>query len=211
MIQVLPESDHPDQRESRVTQASQGSQEVQDSKEVQDHPVSQVYQEDQVSKATPASQDSKVLLVSLVLRVLMVGQVPQVSLEPLVDQENLADQEDQGSPERKVRQVAMGSRDQLESKESQGFLVMAVQVLLGFQDCQVLRETQVFLAHLAALVSPVQKETLASLACQVVQATLALLGLQDWLCKAPKESKDNQDHLDEQVHPAQRVLVDPKE
>lgn len=64
---------------------------------------------------------------------------------------------------------------------------------------KVLRETQVFLAQLAALVSPVQKETMASLVYLVLQATLVLLGLPDWLCKAPKDSKDLQDHLEDLV------------
>lgn len=64
---------------------------------------------------------------------------------------------------------------------------------------QVLRETQVFLAPLAVLVSLVLKERLASLVPLVVQETLALLALQDWLFKDPKDFKAPLDHLDEQV------------
>lgn len=205
--QALLELDHQGSPDPRVNQASQGSQEVQDLKEVQEHPVFQVYQEDQVPKATLDSQDSKVLPASLVPRVSMVGLVPQVSLARLVDQESLADQEDQGCQERRVRQVGTGSRDRLESKESQDFLVMVVLVLLGFQGCQVQRETQVFPAHLAVPVSLALKERLVSPVHPAQQATLALLGLQDWLFKAPKDSKDPLGHLEEQVHPDQRVPV----
>lgn len=211
MNQALLEWDHLDQPDPRVNQASQGSQEVQDLKELQDHPVFQDYQEVQVPKATPVSLDSKVLLVFLVLRVLTAGPVPQVSLELPVDQESLADQERQGCQETRVRQVGMGSQVQLESKESQGFLVTVVLVHLGFQGCQAQRETQGFPAHLAVLVSPVLKVTLVSLAPLVLQAAAALLGLQDWLCRAPKDSKDPLDHLEEQVHLAQRVSVGPQE
>lgn len=64
---------------------------------------------------------------------------------------------------------------------------------------KALRETQVFPAHPAALVSLVQKEMVASLASLVLQAASALLGLQDRLCKAPKDSKDPQDLPEEQV------------
>lgn len=104
-----------------------------------------------------------------------------------------------------------------------------VQVLLGFQGCQVsaqpshththicsiyatqccnyplifsvkvLRETQVFQAPLEVLDSPVQKERVASPASLVLQAPTALLDLQDWLCRAPKDSMDPQDHQEEQV------------
>lgn len=205
--QALLESDHPDHLDPRVNQVSQGSQEVQDLKEPQDHPVSQVYQECQVPKATPDSQDSKVLLVSPVLRVSTVGPVPQVSLELPVDQESLADQEDQGRQETRVRQVGTGSQDQLESKETQGVLVTVDPVHLGFQGCQVQRETRVFPAHLAVPVSPALKERLVSPAPLVHQAAAALLGLQDWLYRAPKDSKDPLDHLEEEVGLAHRVPV----
>lgn len=90
---------------------------------------------------TPVSQDSKVLLVSPVPRVSTADPVAQVSLELPVGQESPVDQEDQGCLERRVRQVGMGSQDRLESKESQGFLVTVVLVLLGFQGCQAQRET----------------------------------------------------------------------
>lgn len=137
--------------------------------------------------------------------------MPQVSLELPVDQESPADQEDQGCQERRVRQDGTGFRDRLESKESQGLLVMVVPVPLGFQVCQVQRETQVFLAHLAVLVSQALKEMLVSPAPLVLQAAAVLLGPQDWLCRAPKDSKDPLDPLEEQVHLAQRVLVGPRE
>lgn len=61
----------------------------------------------------------QVLQVSPVLRVLMAGPVVQASMEVPVDQENLADQEDQGCQATRVRQVGTGSRDRLESKETQ--------------------------------------------------------------------------------------------
>lgn len=63
-------------------------------------------------------------LVSPALKVKMVDLVPQVSAELLADQEKLADQEDQVCLERRVRQVATESLDQLESKESQVCLPM---------------------------------------------------------------------------------------
>lgn len=61
------------------------------------------------------------------------------------------------------------------------------------------RETQVFPAHLAVPVSLALKERLVSPVHPAQQATLALLGLQDWLFKAPKDSKDPLGHLEEQV------------
>lgn len=209
--QALLVLDLLDRVEPRENQASQGSQEVRDLKEVQEDLVSQVYQEGLDTKVILVCQDSKVLPVSLVPRVLTVGPVPQVSLELLVDRESLAGQEHQVYQERRVSQVGTGSQDQLESKESQGFLVMEVLVHLDFQGCQVQRETQVFLAHLAVLVSPVLKERLVSLALLVLQAMVALLGLQDWLCRGPKDFKDPPDHPEEQVDLAHRVLVDPQE
>lgn len=69
------------------------------------------------------------------------------------------------------------------------------------------RETQVFLAHLAALVSPALKERLVSPAPLVLQATAALLGRQDWLCRGPKDSKDPLDHPEEQVKHLDLVFV----
>lgn len=114
---------------------------------------------------------------------------------------------DQGCQERRVRQVGTGSQDQLESKESQVFLVTVVPVHLGFQGCQVQRETQVFPANLAVPVSLALKEMLVSPALLVPQATLALLGPQDWVCKAPKDSKDPLDHQEDQVDLAHRVPV----
>lgn len=162
-------------------------------------------------KVTPASQDSKVLLVSPVLRVSTVGPVPQVSLELPEDQESSADQDHQVCQERRVRQAGTGSQDQRESKESQGFLVMVDPAHLGFQDYQVQREIQVFRAHLAILVSQAPKETLVSLALLVLQATLDLQDLLDWLCRAQKDSKDPLDHLEEQVDLGHRVPVDPQE
>lgn len=140
-----------------------------------------------------------------------MSPVPQVSLEPQEDQESLADQVHQGCRERKVRPVGMGSLDRLESKESQENLVLVVQVHLDFQGCQALRETQVFQAHPAALVSLVRRERVVSPASLVPQATLALPALQDWVCKVPKDSKDAQDHQEEQVHLAQRVLAGLKD
>lgn len=128
-------------------------------------------------KETLACQDSKVLLVSPVLRVLTVGQVHQVSQEPQVDQESPVGQEDLDCLERRVRQVGTGSQDQLESKENPVFLVTVVLVLVGFQVCQVLRETQVFLVHPAVLVSRDPKETLASPVPLVPQVPAALLVL----------------------------------
>lgn len=61
----------------------------------------------------------QVLLVSPVLRVLTVCPVPQVAQELQVDQENLVHKDSLVHQERKVRQVAMGFQDQLESKEKQ--------------------------------------------------------------------------------------------
>lgn len=162
-------------------------------------------------KETLAYQDSKVHLVSLVLRVLMVAQVHQVSQVPQVDQESPVDQEDLDCPEKRVRQVGTGSQDQLESKENPVFLVMVVLVLVGFQGCQVLRETQVFLVHPAVLVSQDPKGTLASPVPLVLQVTAALLDLKDRLCRVLKDSKDPLDHPEEQVHPAHRVPEDPQE
>lgn len=209
--QALLVLDRLDRVDPRENQASQGSQEVRDLKEVQEDLVSQVYQEGLEPKEILVCQDSKVLPVSLVPRVLMVDPVPQVSLELPVDQESLAGQEDQVYQERRVSQDGMGSQDQLESKESQAFLVMVVPVHLDFQGCQVQRETQVFPAHLAVLVSPALKERLVSLALLVLQATAALLGLRDWPCKGPKDFKDPLDHLEEQVDLAHRVRVDLQE
>lgn len=209
--QVLLELDNLDPVDSRVNQASQGSQEAQDLKELQDLLVSQAYQVDQVSKVTPASPDSKVLLVSQALKVLTVHPAVPVSLELPGGPESLADLEVQEVQERKVRQDVTVSQDQLESRESQVLLVMAAPVLLVFQVCQALRETPVFLAPLAVLVSLVLKEMLASLVPLVLEETPALLGLQDWLCKDPKDSKVPLDHLDAQVDPAHRVPVDLKE
>lgn len=162
-------------------------------------------------KVTPVSQDSKVLLVSPVQRVSMGGPVPRVSLELPADQESPADLEHLDCQERKVKRVVMGSPDRLESKESQGFLVTVALVLLGFQGRQVQRETQVFLAHLAVLVSPALKERLDSPAHLVLQVTVALLDLQDWLCRAPKDSKDLLDHPEEQVPLVHKVPADLQE
>lgn len=61
----------------------------------------------------------QVLLVSPVLRVLTVCPVPQVAQELQADQENLVHKDSLVHQERKVRQVAMGFQDQLESKEKQ--------------------------------------------------------------------------------------------
>lgn len=88
---------------------------------------------------------------------------------------------------------------------------MVVLVLPGFQVCQVLKETQVFLVHLADLVSQAPKEMLAFLVLLVLQVTLGLLAPQDRRCRALKDSKVPQDHLEEQVHPAQKVPVDLQE
>lgn len=211
VIQALLESDHPEYLDIRVNQVSQGSQEVQDLKEHQDHPVSQVYQEAQVPKVTSDSQDSKVLRVTPVRRVSTVGPVAQVSLEVPVDQENLADQEDQGFQETRARQVGTASQDRLESKETQGFLVMVDPVLQVFQGCQVQRETQVFPARLATPVSQDPKESLVTPDLLVLQATLVLLGLQDMLCRVPKDSKGPLGHQEEEVHLAHRVPVGPQE
>lgn len=194
-----------------MNQVSQVSQEVQDSKEALEHLVCQVYQEDPVPKVILAFQDSKVLLVTPVQRVWMVGPVPQVSLVLLADQESQGAQEHQVCLERKVRQVEMEFQDQLGSKENQAFLDLVVLVLLGFQVYRVQREIQVFQDLLVVLVSPALKERLVSLATLVLQATADLLALQVCLCKAPKDSKDPLDPLEEQVHPAQRVHVDPQE
>lgn len=141
----------------------------------------------------------------------MVDRVPQVSLVLLADQESQAAQEHQVCQERKVRQVEMEFQDQLGSKENQAFLDLVVLVLLGFQVCQVQREIQVFLDLLVVLVSLALRERLVSLATLVLQATADHLALQVRLCKAPKDSKDPLDPLEEQVHPAQRVHVDPQE
>lgn len=208
--QVLQESDHLDQPDSRVSQASQDSQEVQDLKEPQDHPGSQVYQEDQVLKATLASQDSKAPPVSLAPKVSTVGPVPQVSLELRADQESLVDREDLDFQETRVRQVGMGSQDRLESKENQDFQDTGFPVLLGFQGYQALRETQVFLVPPAVPVSLALKETLALTVPLVLQDPAAPLGPQDRLCRALKDSKDPRDHLEEEVLPAQKVPVDPQ-
>lgn len=162
-------------------------------------------------KVTPACQDFKVLLVFQDLRVSTVGPVAQVSLVHPVDQESQADQEDQGCQERRVRQVGMGSQDQQESKESQDFQVTVVPVHLGFQGCLVQREIQVFPAQVAVLVSLALKEMPVSLVLLVLLAASALLGPQDQHFKAPKDSKGPLVHLEEQVHLAQRVPVDPKE
>lgn len=64
---------------------------------------------------------------------------------------------------------------------------------------KVQRETQVFPVLLALQVSPALKERLVSPALQVLQATAAPLGLRDWLFRAPKDSQDPQDHLEEEV------------
>lgn len=69
------------------------------------------------------------------------------------------------------------------------------------------RETQVFPAHLAVPVSLALKERLGSPVPLVLQATLALLGLRDWLCRAPKDSKDPLDHPEEQVKHLDLVFV----
>lgn len=69
--------------------------------------------------STSHSISCQVPLVPLALKVRMVDLVAQVSVELLVDQENLADQELQVHLEKRVRQVATESLDQLESKESQ--------------------------------------------------------------------------------------------
>lgn len=61
------------------------------------------------------------------------------------------------------------------------------------------RETQVLQEDLARLVSPALKERLVSLALLVLVATPAPPGPQDLLCRAPKDSKDLLDHLEEQV------------
>lgn len=88
---------------------------------------------------------------------------------------------------------------------------MVVLVHLVFQGCQVRRETQVLQEDLARLVSPALKERLVSLALLVLVATPAPPGPQDLLCRAPKDSKDLLDHLEEQVHLAQRVSVGQQE
>lgn len=160
---------------------------------------------------TPDSQDSKVLLVSPVLRVLTVCPVPQVAQELQVDQENLVHKDRLVHQERKVRQVAMGFQDQLESKEKQEFQVTVVQVLLEVQDCQVSRETQVLLVYPATLVFPALKETQAHLVALVNKVPLAFLGLLGCLCQALKVPQDPLDYLEEQVHPACKVLVDSQE
>lgn len=160
---------------------------------------------------TPDSQDSKVLLVSPVLRVLTVCPVPQVAQELQVDQENLVHKDRLVHQERKVRQVVMGFQDQLESKEKQEFQVTVVQVLLEVQDCQVSRETQVLLVYQATLVFPALKETQAHLVALVNKVPLAFLGLLGCLCQALKVPQDPLDYLEEQVHPAYKVLVDSQE
>lgn len=53
---------------------------------------------------------------------------------------------------------------------------------------KVQRETQAFPVRLALLVSPGLKERVVSPAHLVLRATAALLGLQDWLCRALKDS-----------------------
>lgn len=172
---------------------------------------SQVYLVDQVPKETLAFRDSKVHPVSQVQRDLMAFLVRLVYQELPVDQESLAVQEAQAFQATKVRQVAMESLDQLESKESQVCLVMVVQDLLVFQDCQVRRETPVFQAPLVLQVSLVLREMLASLAFLVLQVALGPLDLQGCRCRAPKVIKDNRDHLEEQVHLDPRVPVGPQE
>lgn len=208
--QALLESDHPDYLDIRVNQVSQGFLEVQDLKEHQDHPVSQVSQEGRVIRATSDSQDSKVLQVSPVLRVLMAGPVVQASMEVPVDQENLADQEDQGCQATRVRQVGTGSRDRLESKETQVFPVTADPVLLGFQGCQVRRETLVFTARLAAPVSLEAKEKPVTPDPPVLQATAVLPDLRDMLCRDPKDSTEPPDHQEEEVPPDHRAPEAPE-
>lgn len=74
------------------------------------------------------------------------------------------------------------------------------QSLLYLSLCvKVQRETLGFPAQVAVLVSPVLKEKLVSLVPLVLQVAAALLGLQDWLCRAPKDSKDHLGRLEEQV------------
>jgi len=58
-------------------------------------------------------------LVSVVLKVLMEDLESQVVQEVQVDQESLVEQDHLECLEIRVRQVGMGSRDQLESKETQ--------------------------------------------------------------------------------------------
>lgn len=64
---------------------------------------------------------------------------------------------------------------------------------------KVQRGTQASQVHLALLVSPGLKERLVSPAPPALQETAAHLGLQDWLCRALKDSKDPLDHREEQV------------
>lgn len=69
------------------------------------------------------------------------------------------------------------------------------------------RETLVFPAHLAILVSQAPKERPVIPAPLVNQATAGPQGLQDWLCRAQKDSKDPLDHLEEQVKHLDIVFV----
>lgn len=78
----------------------------------------------------------------------MVDQVAQVSTEHQVDQENLADREDQVFPERRVRQVATGSLDQLESKESQVCQHLSMKFLSFKSDIFVWRPRSAFILPL---------------------------------------------------------------
>lgn len=88
---------------------------------------------------------------------------------------------------------------------------MEVLVLLVFQGCQVQRVTQVSPAHLAVLASLAPKERLVSPVLQALLATVGHLGLLEVLCRVLKEFKDHPDHLEEQVHLAQRVHVGPQD
>lgn len=64
---------------------------------------------------------------------------------------------------------------------------------------KVLRETLVFLAPLAVQVSPALRERLASPVSLVLPVAPDPLDLQEWLCRAPKDFKDHQDLLEEEV------------
>lgn len=99
------------------------------------------------------------------------------------------------------------SQDQLESKESQVFLVLVGLARLVFQVYQVPRETQVCPVLLVLLGSLVPKERLVSLVTLAPQEALVLLALLVFLCRARKDCKDLQDLPEEQVLLVHRVLV----
>lgn len=208
---VLLALDHLDQLGSRASQANQGSPGVQDKKGRLDLLDCLECLGGQVPKGTLDFQVSKVLLVFLVPKVLTVALVAPVSLALRADQERPVAQEPPDCLERRVRQVVTVFQDLQESRENQDFLVMVVQVLLVFLVCQVPRETPVFLASLALLGSLARREIPVSQDPRALQVASDLLGLQDRLCWALRDSKGLLDHPVEQVLLALKVLVDLQE